>query len=175
MIINNSDHYNMNVYSYLSMVQSIYSRFLQIRTQLAMLDDNVKILTNDFYASPTNPKLDAVQNAWNQKYILMRQIPQVVSDIISNLIEATKFALFSMQTSIDADNKLSIILNDNAIASIYSLIEQDSHQLNIKELYRQNCIAQNIPIQLSDIEMRSQMMRLSIPNFDHLKTIIRGY
>lgn len=30
-------------------------------------------------------------------------------------------------------------------------------------------------MQLSDIEIRAQMMRLLLPNFDNLKKIIRGY
>lgn len=38
-----------------------------------------------------------------------------------------------------------------------------------------NVMMQNIPLQLSNIEIRAQMVRAIIPNFDHLKMIIRGY
>lgn len=165
----------MSVYTYLSQVQLIYTQYLQMRTQLAMLDNNLKISNIEFETLPTQQNLYAVQNAWNQKYALMQQIPQKVNDIISNLIEATRVALSSMQISIASNNKLSIVLSDNDIASICSLVEQDSHQLHIKELYKQNCMMQNIPIQLSDIEIRAQMTRVIIPNFDRLKMIIRGY
>lgn len=165
----------MSVYTYLSQVQLIYTQYLQMRTQLAMLDNDLKISNIEFDTFPTQQKLSAVQNAWNRKYALMQQIPQIIASIVFNLTEATKVALSSMQISIATDNKLSIVLSDNDIASICSLVEQDSHQLHIKELYKQNCMMQNIPMQLSDIEIRAQMVRAIIPNFDRLKMIIRGY
>ena len=165
----------MNEYAILSIAQSVYSRYLQIRTQLTSLDNNFKTLCHRFDAFPTQQNLDAVLNAWNQRYNLMQQIPQVVNDLVYHLTTATNFALLSMQSSIAANNKLRIVLNDNAIASIYSQIELYSHQLNIKELYKQNCLVENIHKQLNDIEMRAIMMKLSIPNFDRLKVIIRGY
>lgn len=173
--MNNNGQPNVGVYTYLSQVQLIYTQYVQMRTQLAMLDNNLKISNIEFETLPTQQNLYAVQNAWNQKYALMQQIPQKVNDIISNLIEATRVALSSMQISIASNNKLSIVLSDNDIASICSWIEQGAHHLHLKELYRQNCIMQNIPMQLSDIEIRAQMVRAIIPNFDHLKMIIRGY
>lgn len=165
----------MNVHTFLSQVQLIYTQYLQMKTQLAMLDNNLRMSNTKFDIVPTQQNLYGIQNAWNQKYALMQQIPQKINDIISNLIEATKVALSSMQISIVSNNKLSIVLSDNDIASICSWIEQYSHQLHIKELYKQACIMQNIPMQLSDIEIRAQMTRVTIPNFDHLKRIIRGY
>lgn len=47
--------------------------------------------------------------------------------------------------------------------------------LDIRELYRQSCLTQNITSLLSNIEIKAQMMRLSLPNFDNLKSLIRGY
>ena len=173
--MNNNGQPNVSVYTYLSQIQLIYTQYLQMRTQLAMLDNDLKISNIEFDTFPTQQKLSAVQNAWNRKYALMQQIPQIIASIVFNLTEATKVALSSMQISIATDNKLSIVLSDNDIASICSLVEQDSHQLHIKELYKQNCMMQNIPMQLSDIEIRAQMIRTIIPNFDHLKMIIRGY
>lgn len=140
-----------------------------------MLDENLKISNIEFDRFPTQQNLYAIQSIWNQKFTLMQQVPQLVNNIILNLTEATKFILSSMQASIAANNKLGATLNDNAIASICSLVEQDPHQLHIKELYKQHCAMQNVPIQLSDIEIRIQMMRWSLPNFDRLKRIIRGY
>ncbi|MDE7455347.1 MAG: hypothetical protein K2M96_01430 [Prevotella sp.] len=171
----NNNQTNMNVYTYLSQVRLSYSQYLQIRAQLTMLDNNLRTLNVGFDTFPTQPNLSAVQNAWSQKFMLMQQILQIMTTIISNLTEATRLVLSSMQQSIATGNKLSTILNDNDIASICSIVEQNLHQLQIKELYKQNCIALNIHIQLSDIEIRAQMMGISIPNLDHLKTIIRGY
>ena len=173
--MNNNGQPNVGVYTYLSQVQLIYTQYLQMRTQLAMLDNDLKISNIEFDAFPTQQNLSAVQNTWNKKFALMQQIPQIIANIVFNLTEATKVALSSMQISIVTDNKLSIVLSDNDIASVCSLVEQDSHQLHIKELYKQNCMMQNIPIQLSDIEIRAQMTRVIIPNFDRLKMIIRGY
>lgn len=171
----NNNQINVNVYTYLSQARLNYSQYLQIRAQLTMLDNNLKTLNAEFDRFPTQQYLSAVQNAWSQKFMLMQQVLQIITTIISNLTEATKLVLSSMQQSIVTGNKLSTILNDNDIASIYSIIEQNLHLLQIKELYKQNCIAQNIHIQLSDIEIRAKMMRIPIPNFDHLKAIIRGY
>jgi len=47
--------------------------------------------------------------------------------------------------------------------------------LFVKDLYRQYCITQNIPIQLSDIEIRLRMLQLTLPNFNRLKMIVNGY
>lgn len=80
-----------------------------------------------------------------------------------------------MESSVDVNNKLSIALNDNAIGSIYSLVEQNQYQLDIKEMYRQSCFMQSITMILNNIEIKMQMMRLSLPNFDKLKRLIRGY
>lgn len=171
----NNGQSNGNVYAYLAQVQSIYLQYMQIKTRLTMLDENLKISNIEFDRFPTQQNLYAIQSIWNQKFTLMQQVPQLVNNIILNLTEATKFILSSMQASIAANNKLGATLNDNAIASICSLVEQDPHQLHIKELYKQHCAMQNVPIQLSDIEIRIQMMRWSLPNFDRLKRIIRGY
>lgn len=171
----NNNQSNGNVYTYLTQVQSIYLQYIQIKTRLTMLDDDLKTSNIEFDRLPTQQNLHSIQNVWNQKFMLMQQIPQIVNNIVSNLTEATKIALSSIQSNIAVKNKLSAILNDNAIASISSLVEQDPYQLHIKELYKQYCIIQNIPIQLSDIEIRAQMMGLSLPNFDRLKRIIRGH
>lgn len=80
-----------------------------------------------------------------------------------------------MQSSIDVNNKLGLLLNDNAIGSIYSLVDQNQYQLDMKGLYRQSCLMRNIPPLLNNIEIRAQMMRLSLPNFDNLKRLIRDY
>lgn len=171
----NNGQSNGNVYAYLAQVQSIYLQYMQIKTRLTMLDENLKTSNAEFDRFPTQQNLYAIQNIWNQKFTLLQQIPQLVNSIILNLTEATKFALSSIQSSIAANNKLSAILNDNAIASICSIVEQDQHQLKLKEAYMQNCKMQNITMQISDIEVRAQMMRLPLPNFDRLKRIIRGY
>ena len=171
----NNDQPNGNVYTYLAQIQSIYLQYIQIRTRLTMMDDNLKTSSVEFDRLPTQQNLYAVHNAWNQKFTLIQQIPHIVNNIVSNLTEATKFVLSSMQLNIAANNRLGATLNDNAIASICSFVEQDPHQLHIQELYKQYCITQNVPMQLSHIEIRAQMMRLLLPNFDNLKKIIRGY
>ena len=105
----------------------------------------------------------------------MQQIPQLVNSIVTNLTEATKLALSSIQANITSGNKLNLVLNDNAIASINSTIEQNSILPFIKELYRQYCITQNIPMQMSNIEMLLRMSQNNLPNFSRLKAIMNGY
>lgn len=173
-IINNNQS-NGSIYTYLTQVQALYLQYIQIKTRLNILEENLKILNAEFDRFPTPQNLRDVQNIWDQKLTFMQQIPQIVNSIVANLTEATKFVLTSIQSNIANNNRLGVTLNDNAIASICSLVEQDSYQLNIKELYKQYCIIQNIPMQLSDIEIRTQMMGLSLPNFNRLKRIIRGY
>lgn len=110
----NNGQPNGNVYTYLAQVQSIYLQYMQIKTRLTMLDENLKISNIEFDRFPTQQNLYAIQNIWNQKFTLMRQIPQLVNNIILNLTEATKFILSSMQSSIATNNKLGATLNDNA-------------------------------------------------------------
>lgn len=172
--INNSQPYN-SIYTYLGQVQTLYLQYIQVRTQLATAENNLNVLNADFNKLPTEHLLHSIQNEWNRKFALMSNISNIVIHIVTNLTEATKFALSSIQSSIAANNKLSAILNDNAIASICSIVEQDQQQLNLKEAYKQKCRIQNITMQISDIEVRAQMMRVPLPNFDRLKRIIRGY
>lgn len=82
--------------------------------------------------------------------------------------------LTSMQLSLATSNRINIVLNDNAIASICSIVEQ-KQLLYIKELYRQFCIAQNIPMLLSSIKVSVRMTRINIPNFERLHILINGY
>ena len=96
----NNDQPNGNVYTYLAQIQSIYLQYIQIRTRLTMMDDNLKTSSVEFDRLPTQQNLYAVQNAWNQKFTLMQQIPHIVNNIVSNLTEATKFVLSSMQLNI---------------------------------------------------------------------------
>ena len=98
----NNDQPNGNVYTYLAQIQSIYLQYIQIRTRLTMMDDNLKTSSVEFDRLPTQQNLYAVQNAWNQKFTLMQQIPHIVNNIVSNLTEATKFVLSSMQLNIAA-------------------------------------------------------------------------
>ena len=166
---------NISVYTYLVQVQSLFSQYIQIKTQLGLLENNLDASTKAFDIFPTQQNLLVVENSWNQKLLLMRQLPEIVNNIVANLTNATKMALTSMQMSLATNNRINVVLNDNAIASIYSIVEQNSQQLFIKELYRQICIAQNIPMQLSDIEIRARMNKIDIHNFYRLKVLINGY
>lgn len=166
---------NGAIYNWLADIQSVFSQYIMLRNQLKTLDDRLRVLNEQFDKFPTQQNFYAVQNIWNQKIPLMQQISNVVNNIISSLTEATRIILTSMLSSIDVNNKLSILLNDNALASIYSVAEQKPYQLDIRELYRQSCLTQNVSSLLSNIEIKSQMMRLSLPNFDNIKRLIRGY
>ena len=73
----NNDQPNGNVYTYLAQIQSIYLQYIQIRTRLTMMDDNLKTSSVEFDRLPTQQNLYAVQNAWNQKFTLMQQIPHM--------------------------------------------------------------------------------------------------
>lgn len=164
-----------NVYTYFGHAQSLYSQYIQLRTQLTMLDNNMKVLSIDFYKSPKHHKLHTVQNVWYRKYGLMQQMSQIKDNIVSYLTEATRLALSLIQSSIAMNNRLGAILNDNTIAFICSQVEEEKHQLLIKESYSQCCRERNINMQINDIETRARMMQISLPNFDRLKRIIRGY
>ena len=166
---------NVSVYTFLAQVQSLYSQYIQIKTQLNLLENNLNTSTVAFDTFPTQQNLLVVENVWNQKLLLMRKLPQIVNNIVLNLTEATKTVLASMQLSLATNNRINIVLNDNAIASICSIVEQNSQQLYIKELYRQFCIAQNIPMLLSSIEVSARMNRINIPNFERLYKLINGY
>lgn len=166
---------NISVFNYLTQVQSLFSQYIQIKTQLDLLERNLETSMKGFDMFPIQQNLFAVQNAWNQKYALMQQIPQIVNNIAAKLTEATKLALSSIHTNIASGNKLNLVLNDNAIASICSSVEQNTYFPFIKELYRQYCITQNIPMQMSNIEILLRMSKNNLPNFGRLKAIINGY
>lgn len=176
-IMNNipTNQSNGAIYNWLAEIQSVFSQYIMMRNQLKTLDDRLSVSNDQFDKFPTQQNFYAVQNLWSQKFPLMQQISNTVNSIIYSLTEATRIILTSMLSSIDANNKLSTLLNDNALASIHSVAEQNPYQLDIRELYRQSCLTQNIPSLLSNIEIKSQMMRLSLPNFDNLKRLIRGY
>lgn len=169
------DQSNGAIYNWMAQIQSIFSQYIHLRTQLTMLDDRLRVLSEQFDKLPTQHNLYVVQNIWTQKSNVMHDMSNVVNHIVSSLTEATKIMLTSMESSIEIGNKLSVALSDNAIGSIYSLVEQNHSQLDIKELYRQSCLMQSIPMKLNSIEIKIQMMRLSLPNFDNLKRLIRGY
>lgn len=166
---------NGAIYNWLAEIQSVFSQYIMLRNQLKTLDDRLRVSNEQFDKFPTQQNIYAVQNILSQKFPLMQQISNVVNNIISSLTEATRIILTSMLAGIDVNNKLSILLNDNTLASIYSVAGQNPYQLDIRELYRQSCLTQNIPSLLSNIEIKSQMMRLPLPNFDNLKRLIRGY
>ena len=65
----------INVYTYLMRVQSAYSRFLQIKTQIRLFDNNLKFACEKFDLIPNSQNLGEVQNAWNQRFGLMQQLP----------------------------------------------------------------------------------------------------
>ena len=112
---------SVSVYTFLAQVQSLYSQYIQVKTQLDLLENNLNTSTIAFNTIPTQKNLLGVENAWNQKLLLMRQIPQIVNSIVVNLVEATKMVLTSMQLSLSTSNRINIVLNDNAIASICSI------------------------------------------------------
>lgn len=166
---------NVSIYNYLAQVQTLLSQYIQIKTQLNLLEKNLESSNRAFELLPTQHNLFVVQNSWNQKYTLMQQIPQLTNNIVVNLTEATRLTLTSLQINISSGNKFNLALNDNAIASICSTVEQNSVFPFIKELYRQYCITQNIPVQMSNIELLLRMSQNFIPNFNRLKAIVNGY
>ena len=164
-----------NVFTYLTQVQSAYSRYLQMRTQLRQLDNNLKVANDAFEKNPNVQNLGIVQNAWNQKYSLMQQIPSIADNIVTYLVAATKTALSSMQICLKDNNKMGVLLNESTMASICTYVEQNTNQLNLLPYYRQRCINEGINMQISDVEIRVRMSAIITPNFDHLKMIIRGF
>jgi len=166
---------NSSVYAHLIQVQSLFSQYIQMKMQLDILNNNLERANIAFDMLPTQQTLFSVQNAWNQKLSLMQQLQQKVNEIILILVEATKLSLIAMQRAISNGDRIGIAVNESAIASICSLVEQNPHMLFVKDLYRQYCITQNIPIQLSDIEIRLRMLQLTLPNFNRLKMIVNGY
>ena len=165
---------NLSVFNYLTQVQLLFSQYIQVKTQLNLLEKNLESLNRAFDLIPTQQNLFSIQNTWNQKYQLMQQIPQIVNSIVANLAEATKQELSSIQANIASGNRLNLVLNDNAIASICSTVEQNSILSFIKESFRQYCITQNVPMQMSNIEMLLRMSKNNLPNFTRLKAIING-
>lgn len=171
----NTRQSNGEIYNWMAQIQSIFYQYIMFKNQLEMLEDRLKISNEQFDKIPTTENLNSIDQIWKQKFYLMQEISNLVIQIISSLTDATGIILTSMQTSINLKNNLGIILNDTALASIHSLAVQNQYQLDVKEMYRQSCLMQNIPMLLNDIEIKAQMMRLSIPNFDNLKLLIRGY
>lgn len=166
---------NSSVYAYLIQVQSLFSQYIQMKMQLDMLNNNLQRANIAFDTLPTQQTLFSVQNAWSQKLSLMQQLQQKVNEIIITLVEATKLSLTAMQRAITNGDRIGIAVNESAIASICSLVEQNPHMLFVKDLYKQYCITQNIPIQLNEIEFRARMLQLAIPNLNRLKVIVNGY
>jgi wyosine [tRNA(Phe)-imidazoG37] synthetase (radical SAM superfamily) len=166
---------NISVHNYLAQVQALYIQYMQIKTQIDLLEKNLEATSSAFDAIPTQQNLLVVQNAWNQKFTLMQQLPLLVNNIVANLTEATKLALSLISMNISSANKINLVLNDNAIATICTFLEQSNNFLFLKELFRQYCITQNIPMQMSNVEILLRMSKNNMPNFDHLKAIINGY
>ncbi len=166
---------NGGFYNWLAEIQYEFSQYIKLKNQLKTLDESFRSSNELFEKIPTQSNFFMIQNLWNQKVPLMQQITTVSDSIIDNLTNATKIILTSMLSSIEINNKLSILLNESSLGSIYSLVGQNENQLNLKEIYKQSCLMQNIPSLLSNIEIKTQMMRLSLPNFDNLKRLIRGY
>lgn len=164
-----------SAFTYISQAQNAYSHYLQKKVELNTLDSNLNAVNRQFELFPTQQNLFAVQEAWNRKLIVMQQIPQLVSDIAIYLKEATKQAFTSIQMSLATNNKVNIILSDNTLSSILLFLEQSPMKPYLPALYKQYCVNDNIPMQVSDIEIRARLSRMTIPNFDRIKVIIRGY
>ena len=130
---------NSSVYAYLIQVQSLFSQYIQMKMQLDMLNNNLQRANIAFDTLPTQQTLFSVQNVWNQKLSLMQQVQQKVNEIIITLVEATKLSLIAMQRAISNEDRVSIAINESAIASICSLVEQSPHMLFVKDLYKQYC------------------------------------
>lgn len=166
---------NANAYTYISQAQAAYSQYLRLKIELNASENIINTANRLFESFPTQQNFSAVQDACNKKLLVMQQIPQIINTIAINLKEATKQALTYMKMSLESNNKLSIILNDNTFSSIYSFLEQNPVKPYLQALYKQYCINENIPMQISDIEIRARLMLVNTPNFDKLKVIIRGY
>ncbi len=165
----------INIYTYLMQVQSAYSQFLQIKTQIRLLDNSLKVACEKFENIPNIQNLGEAQNAWNQRLSLMQQLPSLADNIVENLIAATKIALSSMQMNIMNNNQLGMVISDNSIASICNFVEQNSNQLTLLPYYRQQCVNNGMLIQINDIEIRVQLSKVVTPNFNRLKKLIRGF
>ena len=163
------------VYGYLTQIQSAYSQYLQIKIQLKQLDFELKRVNDTFESIPTLQNLSAVNAVWNQKYSVMQQIPSISESIVGNLVLATREALSSLQSSIANHNTMRATLDDSAISSICIFVEPDTNQLNLVSYYKQRCVNEGILIQISDIEMRTMINGMYLPNFNRLKRIVRGY
>ena len=62
---------SVSVYTFFTQVQSLYSQYIQVKTQLDLLEKNLNTSTIAFYTIPTQQNLLGVENAWNQKLFLI--------------------------------------------------------------------------------------------------------
>lgn len=90
MIMNsipNNSQFNGNIYNGIAQVQSVYSQYIQLRTQLNMLDNRMRLSNEEFNRIPTHQNCYAVQNIWDQKLLLMQKISDIVNSIVVSLTE----------------------------------------------------------------------------------------
>ena len=169
------NHTAMNAYTYLANVQSAYAQYLQVKIQLRLQDNNLKIARDVFEKTPNVQNLGTIQTAWSQEFGLLQQIPTIAETIVANLVSATKETLQNMRMNLASSNTIGTLLCDNVLASINSYIKENSNNINVKSDYKQQCIISGIHILISDLEMRIKMSGIQAPNFDYLKLVIRGY
>lgn len=171
-IINNT---NVSAFTYFAQIQQLFSQYVQKMSQLSFLEKNLESSSSVFYSYPTQQNLFIVENTFNQKLQIMRQVPQLINSIVNNLIEATILLLSSLQKNISENNKIGIVIDDNALSSICSIIDQNSQQpLSIRDIYIRQCLSRNIPMLISNIEVRAQMNRITLPNFTKLEKILNN-
>ena len=70
----------VNVYTYLSHVQSLCSQYLHTKTRLIQLDSDLQKRSLDLDALPNYQNLSAVNEAWNQKFSIMGMMPQIIDN-----------------------------------------------------------------------------------------------
>lgn len=172
---NNINNTNVSAFTYFAQIQQLFSQYVQKMSQLSFLEKNLESSSSVFYSYPTQQNLFIVENTFNQKLQIMRQVPQLINSIVNNLIEATILLLSSLQKNISENNKIGIVIDDNALSSICSIIDQNSQQpLSIRDIYIRQCLSRNIPMLISNIEVRAQMNRITLPNFTKLEKILNN-
>lgn len=170
-----TNHTAMNAYTYLSNAQSAYAQFLQVKIQLRVQDNNLKIARESFEKTPNAQNLGTIQIAWSQVFGLLQQIPTIAETLVSNLVSATRETLLNMRINLASNNTIGTLLCDNLLASVNSYLKEYHDNLDVTSDYKRQCIINGVHTLISDIEMRIRMSGIQTPNFNYLKLVIRGY
>ena len=169
--MDNKSHTSLlhDIYSHLNMVRSLLGNYYSHKNDVEKIDN---LISPNHIA---NLSLQELQRLYERKIILMTEINKLSEQVVKSLYASCINSLIAMQMNLITNDIMNLIVDDNILSSICSLVDQVHAETLIYSSFMQEMHNGKCYFLLNDISYKlNHHPSVTLVGFGRLKSLINA-